>query len=165
MCGIPNLPRSPVFGLFAICGYRFSPQNRRHLRCSPVTLRPGQGLRAAAAGLPPARAGGADPAPLGGHAPRRRVPDHRQGPAVRPAADDDQRRPETLPTRNCASPVVSRRSRTGPCAAPWTTVTSVSWTTTRPTTPSSWSAPSSSAHEAPPDTAPPPTRRTAGQLQ
>jgi transposase len=45
-----------------------------HLGRAAVALRPGQGLRTAAARLPPADPGRADPAELGGHAPRRRFP-------------------------------------------------------------------------------------------
>lgn len=75
------------------------PQDRGHLRCPAVALRHGPGLRAAAARLPPACPGRADRAELGGHAPRRRLAADRQGAGLRPAADDDLRRPNDRPRR------------------------------------------------------------------
>ncbi|WP_405592304.1 Tn3 family transposase [Streptomyces sp. NBC_01190] len=88
-----------VFGLFAVCGYRFS---LRTADISDVRLwrvRPGGRLRAARAGLAPVHPSGPGARAPGGHAAGGRLPVNRHGPRLRPAADDDERRPDDRPGR------------------------------------------------------------------
>ena len=71
-----------VFGLFAICGYQFSPRIADISRQPHVADRHHRRLRSAGSARPPPDPPGPDPRALAGHAAGRRVADHRPGPRV-----------------------------------------------------------------------------------